>query len=160
MAFWLPSAQLSGKARGEWGENTLTLVPMCWRVFTDFFSLSPKKLLTTQAALQCSSFTMKICVEEKGGKRITTVCYALLITLAWKKVRYKFWFHVALFCETVEWFWTKSGLVLWQNILMHVPNVNKANGYNTTPLPSQPLFQPHPSHPSPFSMPISLLTSD
>ena len=160
MAFWLSSAQMSGKARGEWGENTLTLVPMCWRVFTDFFSLSPNKLLTTQAALQCSSFTMKICVEEKGGKRITTVCYALLITLAWKKVRYKFWFHVALFCEIVEWFWTKSGLVLWQNILMHVPNVNKANGYNTTPLPSQPLFQPHPSHPSPFSMPISLLTSD
>ena len=24
-------------AKGEWGENTLTLVPMCWRVFTDFF---------------------------------------------------------------------------------------------------------------------------
>ena len=155
MAFWLSSAQK------ENGEKTPWHLSPCVGVFSrTFFSLSPNKLLTTQAALQGSSFTMKICVEEKGGKRITTVCYALLITLAWKKVRYKFWFHVALFCETVEWFWTKSGLVLWQNILMHVPNVNKANGYNTTPLPSQPLFQPHPSHPSPFSMPISLLTSD
>ena len=131
---------MRGKARGEWGENTLPLVPMCWRVFADFFSLSPNKLPTTQATLQCSNtfYYEDLWWKKKGGKRITTVCYTLLITLAWKKVRYKFWFHVALFCEIVEWFWTKSGLVLWQNILMHVQNVNKANGlqYHTPPIPT------------------------
>ena len=148
--------------REENGEKTPWHLSPCVGVFSrTFFSLSPNKLLTTQAALQCSSFTMKICVEEKGGKRITTVCYALLITLAWKKVRYKFWFHVALFCEIVEWFWTKSGLVLWQNILMHVQNVNKANGlqYHTPPIPT-PLSNLNLPTPRLFHAYIPILTSN
>ena len=156
MAFWLSSAQK------ENGEKTPWHLSPCVGVFSrTFFSLSPNKLLTTQAALQGSSFTMKICVEEKGGKRITTVCYALLITLAWKKVRYKFWFHVALFCEIVEWFWTKTGLVLWQNILMRVQNVNKANGlqYHTPPI-STPLSNLTLPTPRLFHAYFPILTSN
>lgn len=103
--------QPSFKARGEWWGNASPLVPMRVSIFA-VFSFSRNKLPTIQATLQSSTafYHGDSVLKKKGGKLITSKC----ITMLYDALRGGS--LIALFLTI------KSGLVLWQYILMHVQN--------------------------------------